>query len=152
MHRSTVTSRAVPVSRSAASGRPGCGTCAGCAGSWRSRAWAHRRGGDSTRHAGQLGPRMDVRLPVDVAQVVLDGLLAEEQCGRRLLVAGTAPHHQGDLQLLRRQPEHGVGVTAYRLPGGAQFRLCALRPGYGAEPVEGVECVVQLYPCLGTLP
>src|SRR5215211_7376043 len=50
---------------------------------------------------GELVARVDAELPVGVAEVVLDGLRAEEELGRRLARREAAREHEPDLELLR---------------------------------------------------
>src|SRR3954447_9336959 len=49
----------------------------------------------------ERGPAADVELGVDVAQAVLDGLGAEEQCGGGVTDGATVDEQQRDLQLAR---------------------------------------------------
>ena len=53
--------------------------------------------------ARELGPRADAELAVDVPEVELDRLHAEEQSGSGLPVRRAACDERGDLQLLRRE-------------------------------------------------
>jgi len=95
---------------------------------------------------GELGAGLDVELGVDVAQVVLDGLGAEEQGGRRLTNRLAADQVQGDLQFARGQLARRAGSgTMDRRPGGDQLvgRLVGPRPR--TEPAEIVMGTLQVW-------
>ena len=84
-------------------------------------------------------------LAVDVAQVVVDGLRAEEQLRRRLARRVALGEHERDLELARRQlVERARVALARRLAGGEQLGPGALRPRRRAELVEGVDGAAQL--------
>src|SRR5262249_17775957 len=70
--------------------------------------------------AGQLDAGRDAHLAEDVAEVGLDGLLAEEQLGRDLGIRLAVDDEAGELELALRQGGDAVG-------GGAG----------GASPVDG---------------
>src|SRR5215207_3973403 len=101
--------------------------------------------------ARKLLAGVDSELAIRVAQVVLDGLGAEEQLRRRLARGVPAREHERDLELLRRQVVERAGVAPPRaLAGRQQLRVCALAPRRGAERLEGLgggaELLAGLHP------
>jgi hypothetical protein len=83
--------------------------------------------------AGELGTRPDVELAVDLRQVPLDGLRADEQLGSDLAVGASGGDQLGNLELSRRQP--GDGRAA---PHPSQLGGGLLRPQPRAETGERV--------------
>src|SRR4051812_10220514 len=90
--------------------------------------------------AGKLGAGADAELPVDVTEVVLDRLGAENQLCARLAICRSPRHGARDLQLLRRQAVTEIDVaTAHRLAGRAELLLGAGRPRHRLELRESVQ-------------
>src|SRR4051812_50098237 len=99
--------RADPGPRSAATSspvlmvQPGTGRAASALAPPRDRGrWSQQRLRPA-QPVDERGPAADVELGVDVAQVVLDGLGAEEQCGRGVTDGAAVHEQQRDLQLAR---------------------------------------------------
>src|ERR1700761_6880036 len=67
------------------------------------RSMAREELGEPRHLAHELGARAQPELAVGVAEVKLDGLGAEEQRRRGLLVGGSVGHGERDLELLRRE-------------------------------------------------
>src|SRR5690242_3695520 len=87
---------------------------------------------------------MDAELLVDVAQVVLDGLRAQEDCCCGLARRLSARQQESDLELLRREVVDRRGVaTPCRLTACRELRPRALGPRPGAESLEVIECGAQ---------
>ena len=83
-------------------------------------------------HSRELLARVDPELQVDVAQVVLDRLGAEEQSGGRLARRPARREHHRDLELLGCQLLDRVGLAAAeRLTGRLQFGAGPLEPTAG---------------------
>jgi hypothetical protein len=121
-----------------ASDTTGSGPPAPCARSTSVAVRAGRRsfGGELAR---ELAARAQPELAVDLAEVVFDCLVAEEQSSGRFAVGRAASDGERDLQLLWRQLLGGGRVAASDpLAGGAQLGAAALRPWVGAELLEGV--------------
>src|SRR3954463_15398763 len=75
----------------------------------------------------KLLARVDPELPVDVAEVVLDGLRAQEQLGRRLARGVPVGEEHADLELLRGELVEARRVApTCALAGGKEFRVGAL--------------------------
>src|SRR5439155_15378523 len=101
---------------------------------------------------GELGARAHVELAVDVPEVVLDRLRAEEEGGSRLTRRPSSREELCDLELLRGERVcRGRVPTAGGLPGRLELRARELRPRVGAEAVEDLECRAELLPCPDTL-
>ena len=99
--------------------------------------------------AGELRTRVHSQLPVDAGQVRLDGLDAEEQLRRDVLVRAAGGDEAGDLALLRGQfLGHRRRAPAQALAGRAQLAFSRLRPGRGAQSPEAPRGGAQLLPCL----
>src|SRR5437016_14264068 len=83
----------------------------------------------------ELVARPDAELPIDVPQVVLDRLRAEEEFRGGLARRAAAGEEQRDLELLGRQVSERAGVAPpRRFPGGAQLGARKLRPRRRTEP------------------
>ena len=84
--------------------------------------------------AGELGARADPELPVDAAEVELDGARAQEQRRRGFLVRRTLRDGHRDLQLRRRsaRPEPRASVGAVASPAARSSRRA--RSLQGAAP------------------
>jgi len=95
---------------------------------------------------GELGAVAHAELAVDVAEVRLDRLGAEEQLGRGFPDGGAVGDDQRDAKFLRG--EHvGGGMAAGGWgadAGGAEFAAGALCPWVGGESLEGSERVGKL--------
>ena len=88
-------------------------------------------------HSRELLARVDPELQVDVAQVVLDRLGAQEQRRGGLARGPAGGEHQGDLQLLGCQLVDRVGLTAAkRLAGRLELGPCPLGPRLSVECAE----------------
>jgi hypothetical protein len=77
--------------------------------------------------AGELGTRPDVELAVDLRQVPLDGLRADEQLGSDLAVGASGGDQLGNLELSRRQPGDGRAAPT-RASSAAAFSAHNLAP------------------------
>jgi hypothetical protein len=87
---------------------------------------------------GQAGAGADAQLVVDVTQVDLDGLVAEEQPGGHLLVAEAVGDLQRDPQFLGGEPDvDGLAATDRADARDGQLGGRAPRPRLGAELLEG---------------
>src|SRR2546423_10517688 len=96
---------------------------------------------------------MDVELPIDVPQVVLDRLRAEEEACRSLARCLSPRQQEGDLQLLRRQVAQGAGIAASSgFPRRRQLRARELGPRRRTEPVEDLDRGAQFLPRASPLP
>src|SRR5713101_222710 len=101
------------------------------------RCWRGRLQGGTRELRAQLTARRDAQLAVDVAQVVLDGLRADEQSFCDLSIARSLAHGQRDLQLLRRKPVGtGKGARSQANPGGLQLVVSACSPTVSADCAE----------------
>jgi hypothetical protein len=88
---------------------------------------------------------VDTESLVDVPEVVLDRLGAEEQRGRGFPRRLPPGEQQRDLQLLRRQIVEGARVPGpARFAGGRELGAGPLSPGPGVEAVEGVHRRAEL--------
>ena len=84
--------------------------------------------------ARELGPGVHAELAVDAGQVGLDGLGAEVELGRDVLVGGAGGDEVGDRALLGRELLGRVeGPAAQALAGRAELALGGLDPG--AAPI-----------------
>lgn len=80
---------------------------------------------------------MDAELAIDLGEVVLDRLRAEEEGLGRLLVARARGDGPQDLKLLRRQLVETAGIApARRLTGGLELGAGALCPRRSLEAFE----------------
>src|SRR5580692_2376181 len=98
-----------------------------------------RAGGGTLRgeRPGQLRARVQAELAVDVPQVVLDGLRAEEQGRRGLPGRAAGGEQERDLQFLRRELLDGTGGSpAQRLAGRRELGPRAVGPRAGAQALE----------------
>src|SRR6476619_1754900 len=96
---------------------------------------------------------MDIELSVDVPEVVLDRLRAEER--RRCRLASRSPlcQQERDLELLRCQLVQRRDVAPPgRLSRRVELRACELCPRRRADLVEGVDSRAQLFPRALSLP
>ena len=94
----------------------------------------------------QLGAGADVELGVDVAQVVLHRLRAQEERRRCLTGRAAVGEKQADLQLAGGQLDDRSGRPSLSgLTGGPQLGERGVRPALGAEPLEVVERCPQLH-------
>src|SRR5438477_12066500 len=101
----------------------------------------------------QLLARVDGELLVDVAQVVLDRLRAEEQRRRRLSCRLARGQQERDLQLLWGQlVERGRVAPSERLAGCRQLGAGAACPWSGAKTFERLERVSKLRPSQNSVP
>src|SRR2546423_10240403 len=88
----------------------------------------------------ELVARPDAELPIDVPQVVLDRLRAEEEPRGGLARRAAAGEEQRDLELLGCQVSERAGVAApRRFTGGRQLGARKLRPRRRSKPVEELE-------------
>src|SRR3954447_17069190 len=95
----------------------------------------------------QLLARVDPELSVHVPEVVLDGLRAQEELGRRLARGVPIGEEHADLQLLRGELVEARRVApACALAGGQELGARALAPWPGAELVERLESRPELLP------
>src|SRR4051794_14621138 len=93
----------------------------------------------------ELGAAADAELAEDVAQVVLDGLGAHEQGGRRLPVGQPLGDELGDPELVRRQLGRvALGRGARAGAGRAQLAPRALGEAQGLDVLETGERRAQL--------
>ena len=93
----------------------------------------------------QLVAGVDAELLVDVAQVVLDGLRAEEQRGRGFPGRLARGEQQRDLQFLRRQLLQRAGVPPPEgLAGRGELGAGPVGPGTGVEVIERVRRRAEL--------
>src|SRR4051794_10734570 len=93
----------------------------------------------------KLLARVDPELSVHVAQVVLDGLRAEEELGRSLPRRVPVGEEHADLELLRGQLVEAGGIAPPRaLARGKELRARPLGPRRGSEPVERLERRAEL--------
>jgi len=101
----------------------------------------------------QLLPGSDLKFLVDAVQVVLDGLRAQVQLGRGLTGRPAFGDGERDLQLLGRERQ---AVAVVPRAGGfsarALFGQGPLRPGRGAQALEGPERRAQLAARLDAAP
>ena len=82
-------------------------------------------------------------------QVVLDGLRAEEERGRRLPRGLAVREQQRDLQLAGGQVDDRPGLAPPQgQSGGVQLRQRDVGPAPGAEPLEVVQGRAQVLPPL----
>src|SRR3954451_19800717 len=98
----------------------------------------------------ELVARRDRQLREDLAQVVIDGALAEEQLPSDFPVGGTACDEACDLDLLRRQLVDRARIPlARRLAAGAQLAVRALGPWCRTDALElvqgGSQMLASLY-------
>src|SRR6267378_3043663 len=95
--------------------------------------------------AGEADAPGHVELPVDLAQVVVDGGRAEEQLGGDVPVGGSDGGQPGDLSLLRGEPR-AVPAGAFHgvLAGGCQLGACSPGEAEGAHSLEAVEGGAEL--------
>src|SRR2546423_3435972 len=99
----------------------------------------------------ELVARPDAELPIDVPQVVLDRLRAEEEPRGGLARRAPAREEQRDLELLRCQVSEGAGGAApRRLAGGGELRARKLGPRRGSEPLEELQPAPKLLPRVHT--
>src|ERR1700729_3353072 len=89
---------------------------------------------------------VDCESLVDVAEVVFDGLRAEEQRGGGFPRGPPAGEQQRNLELLRCQVVDGCAVVAppVRFTGSCEFGPGTVGPGSGTESVEVVHRRAQL--------
>src|SRR3954452_23496261 len=97
-------------------------------------------GGGRAERSPELVTRVDRKLPIDVAQVVLDCLRAEEQGGRGFARRAPVGQQQRHLQLLGRQLAETARVAAAGgLAGRSQFCAGELAPWTRCESVERLD-------------
>src|ERR1700733_10797507 len=91
---------------------------------------------------------------VDVAEVVFDGLRAEEQRGGGFPRGSPAGEQQRNLELLRCQVVDACAVVAppVRFTGSCEFRPGTVGPRPGTESVEVVHRRAQLLACEHPVP
>src|SRR5262249_39988988 len=105
-------------------------------------------GGPRLERCPELVAGVDVQLPIDVAEVVLDRLGAEEERGCRLARRPAGRAGEGGLELLRRPLGGTAGIAApRRLARRREFRAGELRPRRRPEQVERVERRAELLAC-----
>src|SRR5437016_7370260 len=93
----------------------------------------------------ELVARSDAELPIDVPQVILDRLRAEEEPRGGLARRAAAGEQQRDLELLGRQVSERAGVAApRRLSGRGELGARELRPRRRSKPVEELERAPEL--------
>src|SRR6185437_12842782 len=89
---------------------------------------------------GEFVAGVDVQLLVDVPEVILHGLGAQEQRGRGFPCCPPARQGQRDLQLLRGQLVDRARIPPQeRLAGGREFGARPAGPWTGAETLEDVQ-------------
>jgi hypothetical protein len=102
----------------------------------------------------ELAAGGDAELGEDLAQVVLNGVGADEQPGADLRVGQPVPGQQRDLHFLRRQLLAGLdgsrpGALAGGLPGGLQLPAGPFGEGFHPDLVEHAVRGAQLLPGVG---
>src|ERR1700722_18490570 len=101
-------------------------------------------GASSERH-GQLPARVDAELEIDVAEVVLDRLRAEEHRGRSLSRGLARGEQQGDLKLLRCELVDRARIPPpNRLTRRRQLGAGPLAPQTGVEPLKRLQRSAKL--------
>jgi hypothetical protein len=96
---------------------------------------------------GELGAGADAELLVDAAEVVLDGLHAEDELGGCLAVRFSVRHQPGDRELGRGQAFAGLGGVAGGVDAARrQLFLDTREVGRGAELGE---CRLRLPQAVG---
>src|SRR6266545_5751360 len=93
----------------------------------------------------ELGASGDVELGEDLPEVVVDRPRAQEELGRHLAVGRPFSDEADDLELLRGELGQRARIAlASGLAGDAQLHARPLRPGGGAELLEGGERRAQV--------
>src|SRR6185503_14280748 len=90
--------------------------------------------GRTSDPAGELHPRLDAELGVDLRKVGLDGADADEELGRDLLVRPALGDEAGDAELCL-----GQALDCRSPPDPGSFGLGPRHPEVGAELIEGID-------------
>jgi DNA-binding CsgD family transcriptional regulator len=98
-------------------------------------------------------PPVDPELPVDGAQVVLDGGGAEEQLGGNVTIRGPARGQLGDLELLRSELDVSrIGAGMRVFAGGRQLGAGPVGEAVHAHPLEAFQRGTELVPGIAATP